>query len=129
MGLDFSSHFFQIEIPELENREVTHKKVSFKIFGLESERPLIRMNNYFYQGKWVFGKNFIIFQSKNTKLSEFTIKSNFFVFPKNKKKTKIKTIAIDKNQLNWSPSPKYIITSKKLRLYRIPLLVKCLRDY
>ena len=56
MGLDFSPHFFQIEIPELENREVVHKNVSFKIFGLDSERPIIRMNNYFYQGKWVFGK-------------------------------------------------------------------------
>lgn len=123
MESTFSPHFFQIEIPEFENREIIHKNIFFKIIGLESERPLIRINNHFYEGKWVSGKNFIILPSKNTKVPELTIKSKCIFFPKNTKKIKIKTISIKKDRITQFPTSDYIITGKKLRLYRIPLVV------
>lgn len=128
MESTFSPHFFQIEIPELENREIIHKNIFFNIIGLESERPLIRINNHFYQGKWVSGKNFIILPSKNTKVPELTIKSRYFFFPKNTKKTKIKKISINKDRITQCPTSEYIIIGKKLRLYRIPLVVSSFEE-
>ena len=128
MNSQFTSHYFKIEIPELENRELLDKDLYFKIYGIENERPLVRINNNFYEGRWCFQKSFIIFTKNNNKIPELSVQSSKLFFVE-KKKEKIKTIELKKISKSKKKFYNNIVVSKKLKLYRIPLIVKQTLDF
>ena len=128
MSLNCPSRHFKIEIPEFEGRKTTYSHLFLKIFGIESERPLIRINNDFYHGKWILEKNYIIFNSKNTKTSDIINKPTYSCFQINGKKTKMKKMLVKKNQKARNLYSGDIIACKKLRLYRIPMIAKGLKE-
>merc|ERR1711865_1135936 len=81
------------EIPELENREPVGKSFFLKIHGIEHERPLVRINNKYYQGKWILKNNFVVFSKKKINLLGLTVHTDNSLFerkPKIKKKKKKK---------------------------------------
>jgi hypothetical protein len=123
MNVDFFSNYLKIEIPEFEDRNSNEKIGYFKIYGIEKERPLIRINNYFYQGRWVKKKNFVIFTRKKIEFLKLISNSNSSLF-KEKKKFKIKLIKLKKNFKKNNTDSKNFFSSKKLRLYKIPLVIK-----
>jgi len=129
MSLNCPSRYFKIEIPEFEGRKTIYTHFFLKIFGIELERPLIRINNDFYHGKWILEKNYVIFNSRNTKTSEIINKPTCFFFQRNEKKTGIKKILVEKNQKTRNLYSSDIIGCKKLRLYRIPMVVKAMNDF
>jgi len=56
---------FILEFPELEGK-INHKKFSFfKIYGVNSEKPIVRMNNCIYEGRWLLSEKFPFFFFKN----------------------------------------------------------------
>jgi hypothetical protein len=118
MKVNFFSNYLKIEIPEFEDRNSSEKIGYFRIYGIEKERPLIRINNYFFQGRWVKKKNFVIFTRKKIEFLNCISNSSSPLF-KEKKKFKIKLIKLKKNNTN----SKNFFVSKKLRLYKIPLIV------
>ena len=116
-------NYLKIEIPEYDDRISSQKIEYFQIYGIEKERPLIRINNCFFQGRWVKKKNFIIFTRKKIKFLDFLSKSDSSIFEK-KKKLKIKFIKLKKKFKNKNFKPNNFFVSKKLRLYKLPLIVK-----
>jgi hypothetical protein len=115
------ANHLKIEIPEFENRESICENFYFKIYGIEKERPLIRINNNFYQGKWVLIKNFVIFTRKNFHIPGLSFTTDDFLFTE-KNKIKIKKIKLKKNLTSFKLNN--ISSCKKLRLYRLPLTIK-----
>jgi hypothetical protein len=123
MKVNFFSNYLKIEIPEFEDRNSCEKISYFKIYGIEKERPLIRINNYFFQGRWVKKQNFLIFTRKKIEFLNLISNSSSPLF-KEKKKLKIKLIKLKKNYKKNKGYSKNFFVSKKLRLYKIPLVVK-----
>jgi len=123
MKVNFFSNYLKIEIPEFEDRNSCEKISYFKIYGIEKERPLIRINNYFFQGRWVKKQNFLIFTRKKIEFLNLISNSSSPLF-KEKKKLKIKLIKLKKNFKKNKGYSKNFFVSKKLRLYKIPLVVK-----
>lgn len=115
--------YLKLEIPELENRELLSEHFCFKIYGIEKERPLIRINNNFYQGKWILKKNFIIFTRKETKIPQLYVQKDTFLF-EDSLKVKIKKIRFKKELKSSNKNLECVATNKKLKLYRLPLIVK-----
>ena len=115
------SNYIKIELPSQEN--LNNQIFLFKIYGIEQDRPLVRINNLFYQGKWICKKNFVIFTENKTKIFETLLKTKS-VFFKKRKRVKIKIIdlntSIEKKKFDSENS----IVCKKLKLYRIPVLIK-----
>ena len=66
MKVNFFSNYLKIEIPEFEDRNSCEKISYFKIYGIEKERPLIRINNYFFQGCLLGMDLFIYYLSTHT---------------------------------------------------------------
>jgi hypothetical protein len=107
-----------IEIPEFESLILTDKFSTFKITGIETEKPIIRLDNFLFEGKWYYNKDPIFFFKKKEKS---LLQSNFknFLISNNKNKfseQKLKIFSLnDHKNLN-------LISHKRLRLFRIPLI-------
>jgi len=107
-----------MEIPEFESNEF-HKKFSFfKIYGMESEKPIVRMNEYIFEGKWFFSssspfyftsKQFYEFGKKKFYLMNHRNNKNS---PENRNLSKCQISKIQKSLLQ-----------KRLRLHRLPLFI------
>ena len=123
MVSDQNIHFVKIEIPEFEDREMIDKNLCFQIYGLEQERPLVRINNSFYQGKWFPENNFVIFSEKKIEIFNIPIQIDPKLFEE-KKKTKIKIIKLKTDSRINSSNQEDQSIHKKLRLFRIPLIVR-----
>ena len=117
--------YLKLEVPELENRESLSEHFNFKIYGIEKERPLIRINNNFYQGKWIVKKNFIVFTKKETTISNLLVQMDPFLF-EDSLKVKIRKIKLKKEIKSSDKNLETFATNKKLRLYRLPLIIKSL---
>lgn len=123
MASDQTLRFVKIEIPEFEDREMVDKNLCFQIYGLEQERPLVRINNSFYQGKWYPENNFVIFSEKKIEIPTIPVQIDPVLFEE-KKKTKIKIIKLKTDsRINNSNQQNQNIL-KKLRLFRIPIIVR-----
>ena len=122
---NINSQYLKLEVPELENRESLSEHFNFKIYGIEKERPLIRINNNFYQGKWIVKKNFIVFTKKETTISNLLVQMDPFLF-EDSLKVKIRKIKLKKEIKSSDKNLETFATNKKLRLYRLPLIIKSL---
>jgi len=120
MNLNFLIHYVEFEIPELEDREMVGRSFFLKIHGIEYERPLIRINNKLYEGKWVLKNSYFVFSKENTKLPSLQVNIDRTLFEKNPK-IKVKIIELKKNLNSKKIYSNSSICSKKLKLYRIPL--------
>jgi hypothetical protein len=125
MMTNINSQYLKLEVPELENRESLSEHFNFKIYGIEKERPLIRINNNFYQGKWIVKKNFIVFTKKETTISNLLVQMDPFLF-EDSLKVKIRKIKLKKEIKSSDKNLETFATNKKLRLYRLPLIIKSL---
>ncbi|ABW97900.1 hypothetical protein HAN_1g55 (nucleomorph) [Hemiselmis andersenii] len=107
-----------LEIPEFKGMNVADKFKKIKITGLETEKPIVRIDNFVFQGKWYFNNNSIFFSfSKNVeKINED--RKKFFSLFRLKRKNKNKSSFVSKlgfsNQLGF-------FLKKRLRLYRLSL--------
>ena len=119
--MDLISQYLIIEIPEFENREIIGNDIYFKIYGIEKERPLVRINSSLYEGKWFFRKGFLIFTKKDIKLSKLPLRPNHSTFFWGS--SKIRKIELGKSLKSSRLGFNYNVCYKKLRLYRIPLII------
>lgn len=115
--------YLEMEIPELEDREIVGKSFFLKIHGIEHERPLVRINNKYYQGKWILKNNFVVFSKKKINLLGLTVHTDNSLFER-KPKIKIKTIELKKNLKSTKIHSKNTMCSKKLKLYRLPMIIR-----
>nr|UXY86723.1 general transcription factor 3C polypeptide 6 [Cryptomonas paramecium] len=108
-----------IDIPELEKKNFLFSNIIFKIFGIESEKPILRLNNFLFESKWYIPtENFIFLKTKKSdnfcnfscsiEQKSFLSSSEFFNYYSYKSK-------------QYSKQKKTFIR-KCLRLYRIPFL-------
>ena len=123
MKTESAFNYLKIEIPEYDDRISSQKIGYFKIYGIEKERPLIRINNCFVQGRWIKKKNFIILTRKNIKFLDLISNSESSIFEE-RKKMKIKFIKLKKKVKNDDIDSENFFISKKLKLYKLPLIVK-----
>ena len=112
-----------LEIPEFEGFNWTSMYSNFKIKGIESENPLIRYDNYIFEGKWISVTNSRFFFSKkkkkiDSKNHEDKLRARKTQIIKNRKFT---TVLV--NLLNYQISHENCVI-KKLRIYRISLCLK-----
>jgi hypothetical protein len=97
---------FSLEIPEFEGFYLTDDIYIFRIYGIESEKPIVRINQFLFEGKWIF------LQFMPIILSERYLGNNDDELQKkSKKQCKISKLCLNDEK-------------KVLRLYRIPLLIK-----
>jgi len=102
--------FIFLEIPEFEGFFLDEKIKAMRLYGLDSEKPLLRLNNFLFEGKWIFFLyNPILFSRhiENKKMNKKKFISNVFIK---------KYFKIDKHRFS--------VEKKILRFYRIPLLIK-----
>jgi hypothetical protein len=115
--------FIFVEIPEFEGFFLDEKVKVMRLYGVESEKPLLRLNNFLFEGKWIFFLyRPMLFSKQIENKKERKIRKNFILnfLKKNDKFTENvffkKNFKIDKNIFS--------IEKKILRFYRIPLLIK-----
>jgi len=110
--------YIVLEIPEFRGMNLTDKIKKIKITGFETEKPIVRLDNYVFQGKWYLNTNSIFFSiSKNIeKINEKTFLSILKLKnkSKNKKKSKFFSKSGFLNQFGF-------FLKKRLRLYRLSL--------
>ncbi|AFP65414.1 hypothetical protein CMESO_241 (nucleomorph) [Chroomonas mesostigmatica CCMP1168] len=114
--------YLTIEIPEFDEITFTEKFTFIRITGIESEKPILRLNNYLFEGKWfhspastfVFSKEKInLFQSEKK-----TFSIDFFCDKKLKNlQQKFKILNSE-----FLSEPFGFFLYKRLRLHRIPLV-------
>jgi hypothetical protein len=108
-----------IEIPEFDGFNWTSMYSNLKIKGIESETPLIRLDNYLFEGKWISVINSSFFLSKKKKRDLKNHANKLKI--RNIKDTKFISVIV--NHLN-SQIPSENCVGKKLRIYRISLCLK-----
>nr|UXY87144.1 hypothetical protein 1634Bnrm1_p104 [Cryptomonas sp.] len=112
-----------LEIPEFEKILIPDKIVYFNIFGIFSEKPVLRIDNLLFEGKWYVCMHSSAFYSKEVKTNvnnEDTSKLFLFSEDNPREKNNSKFDLIKLNCLHLT-SNNFI--GKRLRLYRIPLLI------
>ncbi|AEA38760.1 hypothetical protein CPARA_1gp102 (nucleomorph) [Cryptomonas paramecium] len=119
MFIKKETKYLIIDVPELEKKNFLFSNVIFKIFGIESERPVLRLNNFLFESKWYIPTESFIFL-KTKKLDNFcnlfysieqkSFLSSFSFFNYYSQKSK-----------QYSKQKKTFVR-KCLRLYRIPFL-------
>jgi len=118
-----SSQILVIEIPEFEGNENHENFSSFKIYGIESEKPVVRINENIFEGKWFSPSTFSLFftEKKNLSSDNF-LKEKIIYEPDKKNYGKFKKLKI----LNKHKALKIYqsLLPKRLRLYRLPLCIK-----
>jgi hypothetical protein len=108
-----------IEIPEFEGLILTDKFSKFKIIGIETEKPIIRLDNYIFEGKWYYDSNSVFFfQKKETTFLNWNQKIRPLIFSKSKYiKKKMGFFFFDNFNENLN-----FFSNKRLRIFRIALL-------
>nr|UXY87632.1 hypothetical protein CcurKRNrm1_p102 [Cryptomonas curvata] len=111
-----------LEIPEFQKNGIGNSVIFFKIFGINSERPIIRLDNTLFEGKWynVNDSSFLLINKKKNQiddclLNQFLFIGNSFFIKNSFKFNSKKTNNFELLNVNC--------IKKRLRLYRIPLIV------
>lgn len=120
--MEEDSIFLTIEIPELEGIIVIDKFTNFRISGIITENPVVRLDNYIFEGKWFYSTDSIFcFPKKKKNLIETGIKnfSNDFLDKIEFKQFQKKFRVIDLKNFHVSLN---FLSNKRLRLHRVPLL-------
>jgi hypothetical protein len=114
--------FIFVEIPEFEGFFLNERVKVIRLYGVESEKPLLRLNNFLFEGKWVFFLyKPLLFSKQIEKNKKRKIRRKIilnFVEKNEKFTSKVffkKYLKSDKNIFS--------IEKKILRFYRIPLLI------
>jgi hypothetical protein len=103
-----------LEIPEFQKKGIGNSFIYFKILGLNSERPIVRLDNSLFEGKWYnFNSSSFLFSNKKIiKINNYFL--NQFLFTKN-------SASYNSKKINNFELLKINCIKKRLRLYRIPL--------
>ena len=116
--------FLLLEIPEFEKNEFPEKIYSFNILGLNSEKPIVRIDNMLFEGKWyICIDSSLFFIQKLTPLNYYECSPFFqltFFFNTRKKKQS----SFRKIKINYWRNLNNKFIKKRLRLHRIPLLIE-----
>nr|UXY88131.1 hypothetical protein Cry52Nrm1_p107 [Cryptomonas curvata] len=118
------SQFIFIEIPEFEKNGITSPIIFFNIFGINSEKPVIRLDNLLFEGKWYNCNNSLILGMTNKSITKNDSYSPQFFFIGSSFFTNDST-DYNKVKLNNFQLMNVNCIKKSLRLYRIPLLIDC----
>lgn len=114
--MNSSKNFIFLEIPEFEGLNWTSMFSKFKIKGIQSENPVIRLDNFLFQGRWVINKksnqSFLSKKKKNNRQNQ--------KIPRSKGNN---LILKNLNDFYFS-APSEIFLRKKLRLSRVELCLK-----
>jgi len=113
--------FIFVEIPEFEGFFLDEKVKAMRLYGVESEKPLLRLNNFLFEGKWIFFLYKPLLFSKQIEKNKKKIKKNFILnFAKKNEKF---TSNVFLKKYFKSDKNIFSIEKKTLRFYRIPLLI------
>ena len=111
-----------LEIPEFEKNVIASSIILFNIVGIQSERPIVRLDNFLFEGKWYNYNSSSFYFSNKKKDYEKNYNSNHFFFIGNSFFTTslsnfkfIKSNNFDLLNINC--------IKKRLRLFRIPLII------
>jgi hypothetical protein len=116
------SQFIFIEIPEFEKNGMTSPIIFFNIFGINSEKPIIRLDNFLFEGKWHnYSTSLFLGMTNKTNTKNSSYSPQFF-FMGNSFFTNEST-NYNKVKLNNFQLMNINCIKKSLRLYRIPLLI------
>jgi hypothetical protein len=123
MSYEEEIQYIILEIPEYETSGTPSSIFYFNIYGINSEKPLIRLDNFIFEGKWYNCSNSPnLFSSCIQEKIEKICNTNLFVLSENSSclldSTKLSIIQI--SQFETIPIN---FVKKRLRLHRIPLLV------
>ena len=114
-----NNSYITVEIPEFKGMDYTNVFKKFHIKGIETESPVIRLDNYIFEGKWVSDPNLFFLNSQYKSLhTERNMKSSLLLELTGVKNTFKPTKFLKRiNLFNQSS----IFSHKKIRLYRIPM--------
>jgi len=114
----FHKTYVILEIPEFKGMNLTNKFNKIKITGIETEKPIVRLDNFVFQGKWYSSNNSIFYSIYKNPENIKIKKEKFFSFlelkSKNKKNSKFLSNLSHSNQFGF-------FLKKRLRLFRISM--------
>ena len=74
------TQFIFIEIPEFEKNGITSPIIFFNIFGINSEKPVVRLDNFLFEGKWHIHNTSLFLAMTNRAISKNSSYSPQFFF-------------------------------------------------
>ena len=114
--------YILLEIPEFEKNIIASSVVFFNIFGINSEKPVVRLDNFLFEGKWYYYNSSSFFFSNKKKSYKNSCNNNHSFFTGNS------FFRNSSNDLNFIKNNNFKLLNvncikKRLRLFRIPLVI------